>query len=37
MPSALPITGRPLRVAAVGLGQISELMIPSYLERDDAP
>ena len=26
---------RPLRIAVVGLGQISELVLPTYLERDD--
>ena len=30
----LPIT-RPVRLAVVGLGQISELVLPTYLERDD--
>jgi predicted dehydrogenase len=30
----LPITG-PVRLAIVGLGQISELVLPTYLERDD--
>ena len=34
MPTPLPIH-RPLRVAVVGLGQISELVLPTYLERDD--
>ena len=35
MPTALPITGRPIRIAVVGLGTISELTLPPYLERDD--
>jgi predicted dehydrogenase len=35
MPTPLPITGRPVRLAIVGLGQISELMIPPYLARAD--
>jgi predicted dehydrogenase len=30
-PTPLPITGRPIRLAIVGLGQISELVIPPYL------
>jgi predicted dehydrogenase len=34
MPTPLPITG-PLRLAVVGLGQIAELVLPTYLERDD--
>ena len=34
MPTHLPIL-RPLRLAIVGLGQISELVLPTYLERDD--
>ncbi len=34
MPTPLPIS-RPLRVAVVGLGQIAELVVPTYLERDD--
>jgi predicted dehydrogenase len=34
MPTPLPIT-RPVRVAVVGLGQIAELVLPTYLERDD--
>ena len=33
MPTPLPITGRPIRLAVVGLGQIAELVLPSYLER----
>src|SRR5689334_12710891 len=35
MPTPLPVTDRPLRLAVVGLGQIAELVLPSYLERDD--
>jgi predicted dehydrogenase len=34
MPASLPVRG-PLRLAVVGLGQISELVLPTYLERDD--
>jgi predicted dehydrogenase len=34
MPTPLPILG-PLHVAVVGLGQIAELVLPTYLERDD--
>jgi predicted dehydrogenase len=34
MPTPVPITS-PLRIAVVGLGQISELVLPTYLERDD--
>lgn len=35
-PTPLPIPGdRPVRLAVVGLGQIAELVVPSYLERDD--
>jgi len=34
MPTPLPIR-RPLRLAVVGLGQISELVLPTYLERND--
>jgi predicted dehydrogenase len=34
-PTSLPITGRPVRLAVVGLGQISELVLPTYLHRDD--
>jgi predicted dehydrogenase len=30
MPTPLPITGRRIRLAVVGLGQISELVLPSY-------
>jgi|1185.fasta_scaffold16858_1 predicted dehydrogenase len=35
MPTPLPITGRPIRLAIVGLGQISELVLPTYAARDD--
>src|SRR3954452_11632478 len=35
MPTLLPITGRPIRLLVVGLGQIAELVLPSYLERAD--
>lgn len=35
MPTPLPILGRPIRLAVVGLGQIAELMLPAYLSRDD--
>lgn len=35
MPTPLPITDRPVRVAVVGLGQIAELCLPPYLARDD--
>lgn len=35
-PTPLPVPGdRPIRLAVVGLGQIAELVLPSYLERDD--
>jgi predicted dehydrogenase len=34
MPTPLPID-RPVRLAVVGLGQIAELVLPTYLERDD--
>jgi predicted dehydrogenase len=35
-PTPLPIPAdRPVRLAVVGLGQIAELVLPSYLERDD--
>lgn len=30
MPTPLPITDRPIRLGIVGLGQISELVLPSY-------
>jgi len=35
MPTPLPITGRPVRVAVVGLGQIAELCLPPYETRTD--
>ena len=35
MPTPLPISDRPVRLAVVGLGQIAELVLPTYLERDD--
>src|SRR5215218_7091558 len=35
MPTPLPIVDRPLRLAVVGLGQIAELVLPTYVERDD--
>jgi predicted dehydrogenase len=35
MPTPLPITDRPVRVAVVGLGQIAELCLPPYRARDD--
>jgi predicted dehydrogenase len=36
MTTPLPIPAdRPIRLAVVGLGQIAELVLPSYLERDD--
>lgn len=34
MASPLPIDG-PVRIAVVGLGHIAELVLPTYLERDD--
>src|SRR5690348_7777507 len=34
-PTTLPVTGRPLRLAVVGLGQIAELCLPPYVERAD--
>jgi predicted dehydrogenase len=34
MATPLPIDG-PVRIAIVGLGQIAELVVPTYLERDD--
>ena len=34
MPTPLPITG-PVRLAVVGLGQISELVLPTYLAPED--
>ncbi|MSO79255.1 MAG: Gfo/Idh/MocA family oxidoreductase [Acidimicrobiia bacterium] len=35
MPTLLPITGRPVRVAVVGLGTVSELGLVPYIGRDD--
>ncbi len=35
MPTALPVTDRPVRVAVVGLGQIAELCLPPYTARAD--
>jgi hypothetical protein len=35
MPTPLPITDRPVRVAVVGLGQIAKLCLPAYLGRTD--
>ena len=35
MPTPLPITGRPIRLPSVRLGQVSELVLPSYAARDD--
>jgi predicted dehydrogenase len=35
MPTPLPITDRAVRIGVVGLGQISELVLPSYVGRDD--
>lgn len=35
MPTPLPIDDRPLRVSIVGLGQIAQLCLPPYAERDD--
>ncbi len=34
MPTPIPLSG-PVRIGIVGLGHIAELVIPSYLERDD--
>ena len=36
MPTPLPITGRPVRIAVVGLGQVSELCLPAYVGHPDA-
>jgi predicted dehydrogenase len=33
MTTPLPITGRPVRLAVVGLGQITELVLPTYVGR----
>jgi len=35
MLTPLPITGRPIRLAVVGLGTVSELGLPPYIGRDD--
>ncbi len=35
MPTPLPIGGRPVRIAVVGLGQIAELCLPPYTTRAD--
>ena len=35
MATPLPITGRPVRLAVVGLGTVSELGLPPYAKRDD--
>jgi predicted dehydrogenase len=35
VPTPLPITGRPIRLAIVGLGTISELVLPTYADRSD--
>jgi predicted dehydrogenase len=35
VPTRLPIVDRPIRVAVVGLGTISELVVPTYAGRDD--
>jgi predicted dehydrogenase len=35
MPTPLPIGDRPVRLAVVGLGQIAELVLPPYAERED--
>src|SRR3954451_19280056 len=35
MPTSLPITDRAITLGVVGLGQISELVLPTYLARDD--
>ncbi len=35
MPTPLPIADRSVRLAVVGLGQISELCLPPYAARDD--
>jgi predicted dehydrogenase len=35
VPTPLPITDRPVRVAVTGLGQISELYLPPYVGRSD--
>jgi predicted dehydrogenase len=35
VPTPLPITGRPIRVAVVGLGTVSELVLPTYAGNPD--
>ena len=35
MPTPLPIVDRPVRLAVIGLGQIAELVLPTYIGRDD--
>ena len=35
VPTPLPITDRPVRIAVAGLGQISELYLPPYAGRPD--
>src|SRR5262245_31246220 len=35
MTTPLPIKDRPVRLVVVGLGQISELVLPTYVGRDD--
>ncbi len=35
MPTSLPITDRPIRIAVIGLGQIAELMLPPYLAHPE--
>jgi predicted dehydrogenase len=35
VPTPLPIIGRPVRLAVVGLGQIAELCLPPYVGRPD--
>jgi predicted dehydrogenase len=35
MPAPLPIVDRPIRMAVVGLGQIAELVLPTYAGSDD--
>jgi predicted dehydrogenase len=35
VPTPLPITDRPVRIAVIGLGQIAELCLPPYTTRDD--
>ena len=35
MTTPLPITGRPVQLAVVGLGQITELVLPTYAGREE--